>query len=405
MSTLTLPALLLMLSLFGGKTTVAFNQVKGMLYKKCDETQVISMVESKYDASFKDRQWNTACKNLKQLSECSWSPLFFLTSGEIKFNCPANQVINAIYSGYDHETKERNWSFRCCGASNLVTFECSETPMINFFKENFIWPVPGDNYLTGVTTYFSNGDGDHRWGFSYCRGIDLDGVTINSKIISSNSPISHYMEEGDVMKSTKRNANVCSNCKWPKINGLVNVPYKLTEDFSSDEKQQIQNSMSSFHLNTCVRFVPQSTQSSWVNIVKNSGCWSWIGRTGGRQDLSLGSGCVTHGIIQHELIHALGFWHEQSRTDRDLYVRIHLENVLDGYQRNFDLHETNNLNVPYDYSSIMHYGSLDFSRNNRFTITPIQTSATIGQRVQMTENDILKINKLYDCGEDNIKEF
>lgn len=41
-------------------------------------------------------------------------------------------------------------------------------------------------------------------------------------------------------------------------------------------------------------------------------------------------GCIYKGIIQHELLHALGFNHEQTRSDRDQHVRILLENVERG---------------------------------------------------------------------------
>lgn len=54
------------------------------------------------------------------------------------------------------------------------------------------------------------------------------------------------------------------------------------------------------------------------------------------QTLSLGSGCVYAGIVMHELMHAAGFWHEQSRYDRDSYVIINWQNIMYGLAYNFD---------------------------------------------------------------------
>lgn len=60
-------------------------------------------------------------------------------------------------------------------------------------------------------------------------------------------------------------------------------------------------------------------------------CWSPVGRqywmTGVGQELSVGNGCNHKGTILHELMHALGFWHEQSRPDRNLYVEVLWENI------------------------------------------------------------------------------
>ena len=66
--------------------------------------------------------------------------------------------------------------------------------------------------------------------------------------------------------------------------------------------------------------------------------------------------CIHLGTIAHELIHALGFWHEQSRADRDEYVNIHMNNIIAGTEYNFNkypLESTDPLGEPYDYYSIM----------------------------------------------------
>uniref|UniRef100_A0A8D3EFV1 Metalloendopeptidase n=1 Tax=Scophthalmus maximus TaxID=52904 RepID=A0A8D3EFV1_SCOMX len=236
-----------------------------------------------------------------------------------------------------------SWYFQCCTTDQLITFECRESPKVNYFNEDFNWRVPGDNFLTGVQTHSKNNDG----------------------------PIENHLTEGDVFVSATRSANICTDCRWPKSSGLVQVPYTLSDSFSSSDKVTIEKAIEEFHLSTCVRFVPRILQTSYVSIVKGEGCFSEVGRTGSPQTLSLGAGCINNGIIQHELLHALGFWHEQNRSDRDIYVEIHSDNIEDGRQ--------------------------DFSKNGRETITPIISTAAIGQRVGMTENDILKVNKLYSC--------
>ena len=61
-------------------------------------------------------------------------------------------------------------------------------------------------------------------------------------------------------------------------------------------------------------------------------CWSLVGKHSrqGAQEVSLGRGCHYAGIVIHELMHALEFWHEQSRPDRDDYVEIFWENIKKG---------------------------------------------------------------------------
>ena len=64
------------------------------------------------------------------------------------------------------------------------------------------------------------------------------------------------------------------------------------------------------------------------------------------------------GTVTHETAHALGFYHEQSRYDRDDYVSINMNNIDPALQYNFvkmTQQTSNNLGVPYDFGSVMQY--------------------------------------------------
>ncbi|OWK10836.1 hypothetical protein Celaphus_00005858 [Cervus elaphus hippelaphus] len=69
-----------------------------------------------------------------------------------------------------------------------------------------------------------------------------------------------------------------------------------------------------------------------------SGCFSSIGRSGGMQVVSLGPSCLQRGpgIVLHELMHVLGFWHEHSRADRDRYIRVNWNEILPDTENNPD---------------------------------------------------------------------
>ncbi|KHJ87789.1 astacin [Oesophagostomum dentatum] len=80
---------------------------------------------------------------------------------------------------------------------------------------------------------------------------------------------------------------------------------------------------------------------------------------GGEQSLSLRNGCDVVGLAAHEFTHTLGVYHMQMRDDRDDYLTIDLTNVPAGMQGNFaklSTDESINYN-PYEYGSVMHYGS------------------------------------------------
>ncbi|XP_041846100.1 high choriolytic enzyme 2-like isoform X1 [Melanotaenia boesemani] len=221
-------------------------------------------------------------------------------------------------------------------------------------------------------------------------------------IRSDDDPI---LTEGDIAidSEAERNADPCTSrgCLWGKwTDGMVYVPYFIASHFSDREKAIITRGLESFSSFSCIRFRPsRSSDRDWLSIESKNGCYSYVGRSGGKQVVSLArSGCLYHGTVQHELLHALGFNHEQTRSDRDNHIQVLLQNVQSGMEHNFRKIATLNQGTPYDYNSVMQYHKYAFSKNNQPTMLPIPNpNVSFGNAKEMSRNDIDRLNRLYKC--------
>lgn len=235
------------------------------------------------------------------------------------------------------------------------------------------------------------------------KKITLPGATEARDIYVQRSG-NYYLMNGDIIvdqvnSSIAYQANTSGNYTWPK--GYIPVEIEDTI-FSMGFGDAVMAALDYYNKNTRLRFKPRSNEADYIFInfasakeLGFTGGSSWVGRHGGRQVFNLSSNAFD--VILHELMHAAGFWHEQSRYDRDKYVEILWDNIEDDHKHNFQL-ESGVAQGNYDYGSIMHYFSTAFAKKGTASIKcktsqgltdcPMGSSLPSGQ-------DITAINNAY----------
>lgn len=204
------------------------------------------------------------------------------------------------------------------------------------------------------------------------------------------------VEEKNLDKSVgdekRRIANLPQVNYWP----YRRVPYEISANLN---KKIIDEAIFEIISRTSIEFVERQDEPDYLYFRPSSGdqCMSYLGKIGGKQDVLIHASCQK-GQVLHEILHALGFVHEQSREDRDRFIQIFWDNIEDAYKPQFQKLNaaiSQPVDLPFDFSSIMLYPSEAFSANGEATMLTIDGETFSANRSGLSDSDVERIELLY----------
>lgn len=220
-----------------------------------------------------------------------------------------------------------------------------------------------------------------------------DKYILGGDMILSENQVAFLKNQANKSDTTARTGIAQMIHLWPNHTVYYTINPGLPDQW------RVSDAIAHWESHTNIRFVQRTNQPDYVEFVWGNACASNIGMIGGQQTIILADGCFTGQVI-HEIGHAIGFFHEQMRTDRNNYVIVNLNNVEPDRLINFQTYSA--IGVPgfqigaLDLGSVMMYGSTFFSRNGLPTITRLDGSTFDVQRIGLSAGDIETYNHMYN---------